>query len=217
MLKKMMLLAMAVGALVAFAAPATASASPNLSWETGSNVLGSTKATGDAVTFTGTLTSTKGALKISCNASSVVDLWNDPTLGAHGEVTSLSLTADPVGTAGCTVAANLGSGYVDIANCHVDGSTSNFPWTVTTGVSGANHHVTIDKAKFTNKFTGAGCATIGIPNNFEVSDEGNATGVVGSGGDCIVFNNSGTFTGGSTIDGEICATGDLRLTTVEEE
>jgi hypothetical protein len=215
MLKKMMLLAMAVGALIALAGPATASASPELEWETGETTIGSTTASGDEVHFTGTLTSTKGALKISCEATANVRLWNDPTLGAHGEVNSLTLTSDPVGTAGCTVAVNTGSGYVDVANCHVDASTKGYPWTVTTSVSGANHHVTIDNAQFTNKFTGAGCATIGIPNNTEVSDSGNATGVATSNGDCINFSNAGTFVGGSTIDGELCATGDLRLTTLE--
>jgi len=215
MLKTLMLLAMVVGAFCAFASPATASASPNLSWETGSTPLGSTTP-GHKVTFTGTLSFTKSLLKISCRVLASVDLWNDPTLGAHGEVTSMSLTADPLGTEGCTVAAVLGGGYVDIANCHVEATTSELPWTVTTGEF-VFHHVTMDGARFTNKFKGAGCATIGIPNNTEVSESGNATGVAALGGRCIVFNNAGTFTGGGTIDGELCAVGDLRLTTVEEE
>lgn len=223
MLKKLTLLAMAVGALIAFAAPATASASPDLFWETGSDALGGTTATGDEVHFTGTLSSTKGALKISCEATANVRLWNDGTLGAHGEVNSLTLTADPVGTSGCTVAVTVAGPphvYVDVTNCHVNATagfnTASKFWTVTTSSNGTNHLVKIDHAEFTNEFVGAGCLQhLGIPSGFKVSDTGDAEGVAGSNGDCIVFNNSGTFVGGSTIDGSLCATGDLRLTTAE--
>jgi hypothetical protein len=219
MIKKMMLLATAVGVCIAFAAPAGASASPDLVWETGQQTLGLSTGGGDQVVhFTGTLSLTKGALKISCNATANATLWNDPTLGAHGEVNSLTFSPDPIGTHGCTVAVFI-SGWVDIPNCHVE-TTAQFNtnpaiWTVTTSSTGVAHDVTLDHAEFTNVFTGTGCSSIGIPSGTKVSDTGDAEGVAGSNGDCIVFNNSGTFTGGSTIDGELCATGDLRLTTTE--
>jgi len=201
MFNKMMLLAMAVGALVAFAAPATASAS---TWDTeGVPIVGE-----DEVHFTGTLSSTKGGLKISCNATANVDVWNDETLGAHGEVTSLTLSPDPEGTDGCTVAVLTVAGYVDLTNCHVAGTAENLPgWTVTTN----GNHLTIDSAAFVNRFTGAGCLQhLGIPEGFEVTDTGNAEGEVVGG--CIVFSNAGPFVNGSRIDGQLCATGDLTLT-----
>jgi hypothetical protein len=195
MIKKMMLLAMAVGALLAFGAPATASAG---TWDTNGIPLGN-EASADSVHFTGTLSSTKSGLKISCDATVIVDLWNTGGVG-HGRVTSLALTSDPTPTSGCTVGVNVGGGtYVDVTECHVNAAAKGLVWTFTT----SGNHVTIDSANFTNKFSGAGCQQhLGIPNNTEVSDFGNATGVVES--ECIVFNNSGTFVGGSTIDGLLC-------------
>jgi hypothetical protein len=198
MLKKLTLLAMAVGALIAFAVPATASA---LTWDTNGVPIGNEE-NADKVHFTGTLSSTKGGLKISCDATANVNLWNNN--GAHGLVTELLLTPHPTTTVGCTVAVfvSIPVGYMDITNCHVNATANGTPWTVTT--SGTNS-VTIDGANFTNEFVGTGCAEhLKIPSGTKVSDKGNAEGEVV--GECIVFNNSGTFEGGSLIDGELCPT-----------
>jgi hypothetical protein len=197
MLKKMMLLAMAVGALVAFGAPATASAGE---WDTNEVPIGN-EANADPIHFTGTLSWTKAGLKFSCDATANVDLWNAGGAG-HGRMNSLILSPDPTPTDGCTVAVNVGGGtYVDVTECHLKATANALPWTVTT----SGNHATIDGFNFTNTFTGAGCGQhLGLPVDFSASDSGNATGVVE--GECIVFNNSGTFVSGSLIDGFLCPT-----------
>jgi len=193
MIKKITLLAMAIAALVAFAAPSMASAAE---WKTSETPVGGLEEA-DAVHLTGTLTSTKGPLKISCNATSNVSVWNE---GAGvGSVESLTLTADPVGTAGCTVGVLVAPNtYVDVTGCHVTPSTEAFPWAVTT--AGAN--VTIHGANFTNEFNG--CAgSLGIPNGTSIKAEGNVVGVAE--GNCINFNQAGEIAE-VKIDGGLCAT-----------
>lgn len=213
MLKKITMLALAVGALVAFAAPATASAS--LFWETAEDPLGSTTASGDTVVFHGTLSWTTAGLKHSCNVTSNIRLWNDPIAGAHGEVTSLTFSPDPEGAQGCTVAVNLGAEiYVDVTACHSLRSASGLPWTIRIGESmGGSHHVTIDDFAYTTEFAGSGCPQhLGIPSGTKLSDTDDMTGEVE--GHCIGFTNAGMM--GNTMEGELCATQtDLRLTTEE--
>lgn len=206
MIKKMMLLAMAVGALVAFAAPSMASAEE---WATNGTPLGGTTNTGDPIHFTGTLSSTKGAAKISCNATANATLWNAGGKGT-GEAT-LTLSEDPVGTGGCTVAVNFGGGYVDITNCHVEPRANGVNWTVTTK---GETEVDIDNVSFTNTFRGTGCINIGIPSGTEITDTGVAEGafeINEEGEACLAFSNGGTFAGGSKIDGSVCTAGALEL------
>ena len=195
MLKKLTLLAMAVGALIAFAAPSMASAAE---WKTNGVAVGGTTATGDAVHFTGTLSSTKGPVKISCNATANTILWNEGGNGV-GEAT-LTLSADPVETGFCTVAVFNGTVYQPIP-CHVNPSATGANWPIST----EGTEVFIEEANFTNEFVGEPCLTIlGIPSGTKISDKGTAEGVVE--GECIVFNNTGGFEGGSKIDGSLCPT-----------
>jgi len=202
MLKKITLLAMAIAALVAFAAPSMASAD---FWYTDDVQLGGFEER-DNVHFTGTLTSTKGPLKISCNATSNVTLWNTDETGT-GEVDSLDLTEDPIGTGGCTVGVLIGPGtYADVTGCHVTATTKEFPWHITVL---ANTVIDIEEANFTNEFNGCGPA-LKIPNGTKIEARGTVTGQ-SDGGNCITFNNSGDIpeTG---IDGSLCTTsGDLEL------
>ena len=206
MLKKMMLLAMALGALVAFAVPAAASAS---TWDTFEEPVGESTAEGDEVHFSGTLSSTKSGLKISCDATANTVLWNDPEQGAVGEAT-LSLLNHHEETVGCTVAVNVGGGtYADINGCHVTPSSSGENWTITT----SGDTVAIEGANFVNQFSG--CTSIGIPDGAKAEASGTATGTVTTkagfeGRECIVFNESGDMEDAShvavLIDGYLCPT-----------
>ena len=139
---------------------------------------------------------TKGGLKISCTATANADLWNEGGVGV-GLVNSLTLTADPVGTAGCTVARFVSPNYVDVANCHVQASSEKFPWSITT--SGTS--VSITGANFTNEFNG--CGALGIPNGTKVKAEGTVKGV--GEGNCITFTEAGEIPE-TKIDGSLCAT-----------
>ena len=188
MVKKITLLAMAVAA---FAAPSMASASV---WKTSGVAIGGPGAK-DPVHLTGTLTSTKGGLKISCTATANADLWNEGGVGV-GLVNSLTLTADPVGTAGCTVALFVSPNYVDIANCHAKASATNIWPTTTSGTT-----VAIAGFNFTNEFNG--CAALGIPNGTKIKAEGTVTGVAA--GNCITFTEAGDIPE-TKIDGSLCAT-----------
>jgi hypothetical protein len=199
MIKKIALLAMAVAALVAFAAPSMASAAQ---WKTSGVLIGGVGAK-DAVHLTGTLSSTKGGLKISCTATANVNLWNAGGVGV-GEVTSLTLTEDPITvppTGGCTVAKFTPppvNAYVDVENCHVQASSTGFNWSVTT----AGTTVSILKANFTNEFKGC-LAALGIPDGTKIKAEGTVTGV--GGGNCITFTEAGDIPE-TKIDGSLCAT-----------
>jgi hypothetical protein len=199
MLKKITLLAMAVAAFAAFAAPSMASAD---FWYTGDERLGGFEER-DNVHFTGTLSSTKKGLKISCNATANVTLWNEEATGT-GEVDELNLTAETEG--GCTVGVLVAPNtYADVSGCHVkQATTEKFPWHVNV-LEGTG--IDIENANFTNEFNG--CAALGIPNGFKAGAEGTVTGQVEGG--CIIFNESGDMPE-TKIDGSLCSTEPLHLT-----
>jgi len=203
MSKKIMLLTMSVAALAAFAAPSTASAGE---WYT-NNVKIGPEASKDAVTLVGTLSSTKGGLKSSCDASANVELWNTSGKG-HGLVQSLTLSADPTDTGGCTVAANTPHGYTDVTNCHVDATSKNFPWTITTDTVGGSN-VVIDNVNFAWQFTGVGCMQhLAIPSGTKVEESATIAGLTGTFlAPSINFNNAGHFAGGTMIEGFLTKAG----------
>jgi hypothetical protein len=191
----MMLLAMAVGALVAFAAPA---AQADV-WVTHDSEVGETTETAHTVNFTGSLSSTKGPVKITCAAAAHTKIWNVGGTEATGEVLDLNLV-DP-----CTVAVNVGGGtFVDV--CEVEEATTEaFPWhvNVATGANG----IDIEGANFTNKFKGC-LSTLGIPDGAKLGAAGTATGTWTNTGGCIVFSESGDLKDGGgadvKIDGSVC-------------
>jgi len=209
MLKKITLLAMAIAALVAFAAPSMASAD---FWYTGANKVGGAGAK-DTVHFTGTLSSTKSGLKISCNATANVWLWNERDTGI-GDVQSLSLTEDPVDTGGCTVAVKVANPdvYADLMGCHVEATTGHFPWFIEVQ---SGTLMNIETVHFTYHFSG--CNHIGIPDGASITIAGAVTGqfvsrVTGENQEgCIVFEKAGHISE-TKIDGELCSTEPLHLT-----
>jgi len=190
MLKKITLLAMATAALVAFAAPSAKADE----WYTGETKIGESEEEGDAIHVTGSLSYKRPGLKVICQATANVHLWNVVT-GRGKAVTSFN--------ASCTVSVFTGSEYVNVPGCSVNPSTSGEEWPIST--SGST--VSIEEVNYSFEFQG--CAAIGIPNGFKVGDEGTATGTME--GECIVFNNSGDLSGGTLIDGALCPTISLNL------
>jgi hypothetical protein len=185
-IKKMLVLLGAAMALVAFAAPAMAQAEDKWSIEGESEL-------------TGTLTSTSGALAVTCEVHAVVDFWNETT--ATAEVTSFVITAATCKTTvdkfGCTIktAGPIGAPW------HVD---------VATGEGGIN----ITEAGFFNEFTGTNCALVGIPAGVALPATGDATGTWNNATSCIDFNESGDLVGVKgevLLDGSVCASNGITL------
>jgi hypothetical protein len=204
MFKKTMLLASMALAVVAFAAPAMAQAYDEWYTHVGEEevTIGNTTETGDLVEFTGSLSSktTTNVINGPCVVHAQVLLWNEivapEDATATGEVTGFQITGP------CDVTVP-GSGTLPTAFCSVSATASvntENPWHVNVG---PNTEISIEGANFTNHYT-AGCQSIGFPAEAEAS--GTATGQ-GTAGGCIVFNESGDFTEGVTISGEVCAPG----------
>ena len=202
MLKKMMLLAMAVGALVAFAAPAAQADE----WYTGEETIGTTTQTGDAVEFTGLLKFTLGNNTLGpCLVHAQTILWNDNG-NATGEVVGFQITGP------CDVQVHPNAVF-PTAFCSATPTaqvSAEEPWHV--NIDGETG-VQILGANFTNHFS-AGCQSIGFPSTITATaTEAGATAqavnrVTGEEDElCLVFNESGHFNNGVRIDGEVCAPG----------
>jgi hypothetical protein len=193
MLKKMMLLAMAVGALVAFAAPAQAD-----DWYLDEVKIGEGEESKETVSFTGTMTTIKGPVRTVCAVHTDTTIWNI-FIGAFSWIDEDEKTAP------CTVAVNVGGGtYVDV--CEVDEViTEGFPWNVNiaTGTNG----IDIEGYNFSHKFKGC-LSTLGIPDGTKLGAAGTLTGTWNNTGGCMEFNNSGDLKdpGGNpvTVSGSIC-------------
>jgi hypothetical protein len=183
-LKKMLLLASAVMALVAFAAPAAASADQ---WYTdpGEVLIGGSGAKDD-VTLTANLTFTQGSISVgACVASITAELWNAGGV-ATGETIGIWIAPGP----GCVVKVG-GTPICNIENVEIGAGHVN--------TSGAA--IDIESVFFFDKFS-EGCA-IGQ----EGGAEGTLTGTWEAGGHCIVFNEDGDLqneSGEVTVDGTLC-------------
>lgn len=188
MRKKMMLFAMAAGALVAFAAPSMASGAE---WYTSGTKLGTSQGAGDTVHLTGTMTTTKSGLKTTCEATSISVLWNEGGIGVGEKTLSRS--------GPCTVAVLISTNWVHVAGCSATPSSEGENWPISTSGSA----VSIEEANFTNEFQG--CAAIGIPNGTKIGDSGTLTGAVA--GEGVVFSESGDLSGGTKVDGVLTAPG----------
>jgi hypothetical protein len=182
-LKKMLLLASAVMALVAFAAPAAASADQ---WSTdpGGLIGGATEA--DHVTLTGNLTATQGPFSLgACATTATAELWNEGGV-ATGETISVHIATGP----GCLVKA----GVTPI--CNIEEVVAGAGHINTSGTA-----IDIEEAFFVD-FLNEGCAIGEL-----AGAEGTLTGTWEEGGHCIVFNNSGDLAneeGPVTVDGSLC-------------
>lgn len=201
-MKKLMLLAMAVGALVAFAVPAMASADKWVTDETGGGSIGTTTETADEVEFTGALSSTSGPVTSGpCEVHALVDVWNVNGTDATAEVTDFTITTR------CPVTSPL---PIIPPGCELaEASSEGVPWHVDID---DETNVTITGANFTNVYDPL--CTPPLPET--ATAEGDATGEFvnrttgGTTEGCIVFNNAGdlvTVPGGTpvTINGEVCA------------
>jgi hypothetical protein len=194
MIKKMMLLAVSVGALVAFAVPATASA--NLQWHTSNG--GVTTPVGDStakdrVHFEGVLTATPGGaagpVETTCGVTAVVDVWNANGVPT-GSVISVTLLAP---AAGCHLVVKA-NGFT----CSITSGTA-FGGAVSADTEG---NISIAGAGFTNKLEGC-------PVTKETGAAGTLTGVYNNETSCIDFEESGDLFAGATpvlIDGSLCET-----------
>jgi hypothetical protein len=188
MLKKMMLLAAAVTALVAFAAPAAASADQ---WYT-DTLGGEETVTEDEVHFQGTLTATAPGTALTCGVTAVVDVSN-PGGVATGETTSAAILAPATGCQGV-----FGGG---LFSCPItNGIASAGHINVATGATG----VEIEEASFIDFFPST------CPAGTVIAAEGPLTGTWNNTGSCIEFSNDGdleTPTGTAvTVDGRLCET-----------
>jgi len=207
-IKKMMMLAMSLAALVAFVAPAAASA--HLEWYE--------SATPEDVTLEGTAElHVVGELSTSLPSG----LVNEPC-----PVTFLGTASNtgPEGAAhGVLTEGNVNGGGECETNltplgCNIESVSLNFGangWTLTTATP---DHVIIDNATFANHYS-AGCEAFGIPRFVPASGsvEGTLTNHAGPNGeDCISFEEAGGLAveGGGpavTLDGEVCITLPLTL------
>lgn len=207
-IKKMMLLASALAALVAFAAPAAASA--HLQWYTDP---GDTLLSGTAdLHIVGNLSTSvpeTGLENKSCPVTFTGTASNSgPGGAAHGVIESGSVSG-PCET-------NLSA-----FGCNVESVTLNFGangWTVTTETP---DHVIIDNVTFTNHYSEA-CGAFEIPPAVPAagSVEGTLTPEPNANNeDCVVFEEAGgmaveTLSGPGpavTLDGEVCITQPLTL------
>jgi hypothetical protein len=206
-LKKMMLL---VGvSLVALAVPATAQADE---WYTKKGAEEEPEAVGIGqenalqVELTGDLSATAPALVDSgpCLVHAMVDVWNEEIGGkavATGRVVSFQTTTEPE----CPVFVGGTK-----TTCLVSSVTSGgFPWHISVGAETA---ITIAGANFQYVYTGAGCATYGIPTGISIGASGKATGTFANVfllEGCIDFKNSGDLTnaglGSVLLTGELCS------------
>ena len=185
MFKKLTLLALALGALVAFAVPAVASAD---TWTAGGESVGSTIATGTAFDGTGefgfTTASPLGTVKFGpCHAEVEGNIWNQPT--GHGGVEEFRINAP------CPITI----GGKQICSIEEAGSVG-FPWTIQVQ---AGTRIDISGANVTQVFN-ANCP-LGPGFGFA----GTATGTYSNATSGIVFNEDGhmkTPTGGNVfLDG----------------
>jgi hypothetical protein len=183
-LKKMLLLASAVMALVAFAAPAAASADQ---WHTDpGNVLIGGATEPDHATLTGNLTFTQGPISFgACATTATADLWNEGGV-ATGETISVAITPGP----GCVV--KVGGTTI----CNIE------EFTVGTGhINTSGTAIEIEKAFFIYELSG------GCPLAELAGASGTLTGTWEEGGHCLVFNNSGGLknpNGEFKVDGTLC-------------
>lgn len=206
MLKKATL-ATAIGALVAFAIPAVASAD---AWTLNGEPVGTSTAKGVTVDGTGSLSATMtipGGIKLelgSCEVHYHGTVWNEVVeeeLVGHGEINDFEITTG--GT--CKVwVLNGPNGTTGTLLCNMSASTNTeSPWTIKT--SGAL--VAVEGANFANFFN-AGCAL-----GPGISASGTATGVFS--GESISVNGSTddmTTSTGLSVDLD----GSVSLTPTEE-
>jgi hypothetical protein len=201
MLKKLTLLAMAVGALVVFAAPAMAQADE---WYTTGAGPGGTDLTigpkgpnDDTVTLTGRLTSTTGGaagVHVDCEVESKVTVWNEPS--ATAEVTEFNIFVPTCET--------------NIPGCELENAEAlNLSWHVDPATGATATKIT--EAAFFNEFNGVNCETFGhIPQHVEIVAEGTATGTWNNTGGCIEFSEDGDMVLQAEpltpvlLDGSIC-------------
>jgi hypothetical protein len=206
-IKKMMMLAMSLAALVAFAAPAAASA--HLQWyESGEpDVLLGGEAELHVVGELSTSVPEKGLVNELCPVTFTGTASNTgPEGAAHGLLTSGNVNHEE------ECKTNL-----SFAGCNISKATLNFTngWTLTTATP---DHVIIDNATFTNFYSEA-CKAFGVPPIVPASGsvEGTLTNGAGPNGeDCISFEESTglAIEGGGpavTLDGEVCITLPLTL------
>ena len=184
MFKKLTLLALAVGALVAFAVPAVASAD---TWTINGQSLTTTPVAFDGTGEMSATTATPlGTVRLGpCHVEVEGNIWNQPT--GHGEVEDFRINAPcPVSVGGkqiCTI-EEAGSG--------------GFPWTIQVQ---AGTRIDISGANFTDVFN-ANC-----PLGPGAGASGTATGTYSNATSGIVFNEDGdmkTPTGGNVfLDGGV--------------
>lgn len=210
MLKKLMLLAMAVGALVAF----SASAAQADEWYThveGQDVtVGLGPENAHEAEFTGELSSTAlgGIVKSGdCEVHALVNVWNeeseDGSVTGTGEVTNFTITTNPP----CPVTSSNPEIVPLPEGCVIEKATSeDFPWHVSvlpeTGIAIGDEN---KPANFTNFYSGC---TPPLPPSATAEGVATGTAVNGEGEVCIVFANAGDLSGALgpvTIDGEVCA------------
>jgi hypothetical protein len=207
MLKKMMLTS-ALAVLVAFAAPAAASA--HLQWyESGEpDVLLEGEAELHLAGELGTSIPSMGFIEELCPVTFTATASNTGTEGAaHGALTGGNINE------GGECATNLSS-----FGCNVEAVSLNFgtsAWTLTTATP---DHVAIDNITITKHYS-AGCQAFGFPSAVPTAGslEGTLTNNAGPNGeDCISFEEAEglAIEGGGpavTVDGELCVTLPLTL------
>ncbi len=191
-IKKMLMFASAIAALVAFAVPAVASAAE---WyvDPGGNVANKTTLNADTnVTGTGRLSFTAGGLESGpCNVDFAATITN---MGGNAKAVINSFTI----TTPCPT--NL-----SFLGCEVESASNNTEEGAEWGVSTEGDTATIEGVSFTNHYNSA-CQGLGVPA--EATAEGNAVGEIETGTGCIKFENAGELEsaviGPGELNGQVC-------------
>lgn len=206
MLKRMILLASALAALVAFVAPAAASAAAP-EWYTDPGDV--TLAGQEEIHIVGNLTSTAGFGSGPCAVTFTGVAENENGM-AGGAVTAGNIN----NTESCNTSL---PGCTFIGHVNLNGTNS---WPITGVEITGEPGIEIREATFTNTYSSFCQSTYGVPA--EVSATGTATGIVTTepnqnGESCVTFDNHPddmvveNTTTAVDIDGEVCVTAPVTL------
>lgn len=212
MLKRMILLASALAALVAFVAPAAASAAAP-EWYTDPGDVTLAEGEEEAIHIVGELTSTAGFESGPCAVTFTGVAENENGM-AGGAITAGNIK----NTESCNTSL---PGCTFIGHVNLNGTNS---WPITGVEITGEPGIEIREATFTNTYSEFCQTTYGVPA--EVSATGTATGIVTTelnqnGESCVTFDNhpddmvvevGGVHTTTAVdIDGEVCVTAPVTL------
>jgi len=181
MLKKMMLLAVSVAALAAFAIPASASAA-NTHWTDNDVVVGS--GVNISAPFEGKLQFAAGASTFGCEVTTIINVTGP---------TSASITKFEPTTSTC-------AGTGAFAKCTLKAHTNNAPWSITNSLTSLSITKPEGNVTIKNEYDGEGCLVASSHLEFTKIT---ATPTLNAGGTITSIAISGTSTAGAVASGSV--------------